>query len=727
MATEVDIQNLYIAYFNRPADKAGLAYWKDAKMSLLQIAQSFSEQKEYASAFAEFTTEQTINALYNNLFNHKADADGLAYWSGQIKSGKVSIGAAAIAILSGATGADLVAVQAKNAASIVFTQTLAKDAAATYAYSMGGIAFNLAKGWLAPVIDNVSGTDAVKNLGIAIEKLISNAPYDSHRLANTAIVTVISGQNNTSKNTDFSFSADDSQLLKPNTSLTGGGGNVALNVNTYFSPVSHASTTVTGVQTRNLQAGSDTSFAGAEFMNSFKYINANKLNGGDNIVLGNLAGQTVQLNNITGSSSVTLGGANQSVIQTAEEGRAYIRTTNANLTTATLNFINATAGEHILEITDSGAATVGTANMLGISSFILRGDESGLTLSPSRAIDISMYGTNDNSLTVHNGQQVKITSVKASSLTLAGNSKFVIENSQFRDIRLTDKDGTLNIKDNNDGLHSIMSNGATTVDVSNMTSMLKLGGAGSYTITGLGMRAGSYIYNDAATGAVNVSMTGPHNSNYFTFLPGAAALSTGSVIINLDGTGTLSLGASASSSSTRVNVNVPGASINVTAGAGIIDIVETEGKSGTFNFSTSGFSATNLLLATTGDGNDLLNIKTTSFSNIKNTLTTISNFNATGTDKFITGLAATTLGYFAITTSDFDSLPKNIVDGAIATKQALLWAAGQAYIIAVDSGEAAGVYLYQHKSNIGNYVGYGDVLVKLTGIGHIDVTDIISF
>ncbi|PXX41395.1 uncharacterized protein DUF4214 [Undibacterium pigrum] len=723
MVTEVDIQNLYIAYFNRPADKAGLAYWKDANLNLLQIAQSFSEQKEYASAFAGFSTEQTINALYNNLFNHKADADGLTYWSGQINSGKVSIGAAAIAILSGATGADLVAVQAKNTAATSFTQKLATDAAAAYAYTMGGAVFKLARGWLAPVVDHVSATDAVNNLGIAIEKLISSTPYDSNRLASTATVAVISGQNNTGKNTDFNFSVDDSQLLKANTSLTGGGGNVALNVNTFFSPVSHASTIISGVQTLNLQAGSDTSFAGTDFMNSFTYINANKLNGGDNIVLGNLAGQTVQLNNITGSSSVTLGGANQSVIQAAEQGRAYIKTTNANLSTATLNFINATAGEHILEITDSGSATVGTANMLGVSAITLRGDESGLTISPSRAITINMFGSNDNSLTVNNGQQVSITSVKASSLNLGGNSKFTIENSQFRDIRLTDKGGTLDIKDNNDVVHSIMSNVATTVDVSNMTSMLKLGGAGDYVIAGLGMRPGSYISNEAGTGNIKVSMTGSYSSTYSTYTKIAE---TGSVTINLDGVGTLSIYSSASSSSTRVNVNVPGASINVTAGTGIIDIVETEGKSGTFNFSTSGFSATNLLLATTGDGNDLLNIKTTSFSNIKNTLTTISNFNATGTDKFITGMAATTLGYFAITTSDFDSLPKNIIDGAIATKQALSRAAGQAYIIAVDSGEAAGVYLYQHKSNIATYVGYGDVLVKLIGIGHIDVTDIIS-
>ncbi|MBC3910326.1 DUF4214 domain-containing protein, partial [Undibacterium sp. NL8W] len=47
--TAADIQKLYIAYFNRPADPSGLAYWMAQSFTLNQIADSFSKQAEYAT------------------------------------------------------------------------------------------------------------------------------------------------------------------------------------------------------------------------------------------------------------------------------------------------------------------------------------------------------------------------------------------------------------------------------------------------------------------------------------------------------------------------------------------------------------------------------------------------------------------------------------------------------------------------------------------------------
>ncbi|MFZ6771069.1 DUF4214 domain-containing protein, partial [Undibacterium sp. Di26W] len=75
-----DIQKLYIAYFNRPADPLGLAYWTASSLSLKDIAQSFSVQKEYADTYANLTTAQTVNTIYKNLFGHEADPAGLTYW-----------------------------------------------------------------------------------------------------------------------------------------------------------------------------------------------------------------------------------------------------------------------------------------------------------------------------------------------------------------------------------------------------------------------------------------------------------------------------------------------------------------------------------------------------------------------------------------------------------------------------------------------------------------------
>ena len=102
-----NIQKLYIAYFNRPADVAGLRYWEgqlDAnKISLPDLAQSFSEQVEYKNTYAGKNTSEVITALYKNLFARNPDTDGLKYWVGQIDGGSVNMGTAALAILNGAT------------------------------------------------------------------------------------------------------------------------------------------------------------------------------------------------------------------------------------------------------------------------------------------------------------------------------------------------------------------------------------------------------------------------------------------------------------------------------------------------------------------------------------------------------------------------------------------------------------------------------------------------
>ncbi len=725
MATEVEIQNLYIAYFNRPADKAGLAYWKDVSLSLLQIAQSFSEQKEYASAFAGFTAEQTINALYNNLFNHKADADGLAYWSGQIKTGKVSIGAAAIAILNGATGADQMAVQSKNAAAIAFTKKLVADPLADYAYNLGGAAFNTAKNWLAPVVDISSGIDAINSLASITDKLTSNAAYGNDKLANAVLVPVLAGQNNTgSKTGDFYFTADDSQLLASNTRLTGNGAAVALNVNSFFTPVSHSSAMVSAVQTLNLQAGADTSNAGNDFLNSFTTINANRVSGGDNIVLGNLSGQTVNLNNQSGTSTVTLGGINQSVTQAAAQANSVVKSSIANLKGASFNFSNTGTGDHTLDVAAGGNGfKLDRVNMIGLNKIIVRGtDDTSLDVTPSRDLAINLSSSKNVTIAAKGGQNVSISGVKAYGLTLYGNSKFTIENSQFSSIDLSDKGGTLTVKDINTEDHTIYSSVPTKLDMSNGGGgTIKFSGAGSFDITGAGSKPKAYFYEFGATGDINLTTAGTNSVGFYEFL------GTGAVTVNLGGTGMLFLGAYSTHSSTTVNVYQPGSSIFITGNGALVNVLETEGKTGNFNLTTSSSTPTNIKLARTGGGNDKMEIKYSTVETIKTALCTISNFNVTGNDKFATGTAATSLSKISINSSDFASLASNIASSAAAAGQALSATAGQAYLITIGSGEAAGTYLYEHTSTIANTVAGTDVIVKLLGASQFGAADIVDY
>jgi hypothetical protein len=147
MATVNEVQKLYVAYFNRPADFFGLEYWKGQTVAM--AADAFSASQEYKDTYAGMSTGQVIDAIYQNLFGHGADVAGLSYWATQINSGKVTMGQAVLAIANGALGTDKAAFDAKVSAATKFTSAL-DTAAEALGYS-GEAANDRAKDWLTGI------------------------------------------------------------------------------------------------------------------------------------------------------------------------------------------------------------------------------------------------------------------------------------------------------------------------------------------------------------------------------------------------------------------------------------------------------------------------------------------------------------------------------------------------------------------------------------------------
>lgn len=89
---DILIQQLYVSYFNRPADLDGLAYWKSILKTgypISAIANSFSASAEFNSIYSGTSTEK-IGLLYKNTFNRTADLNGLLYWTNLLESGQLS-------------------------------------------------------------------------------------------------------------------------------------------------------------------------------------------------------------------------------------------------------------------------------------------------------------------------------------------------------------------------------------------------------------------------------------------------------------------------------------------------------------------------------------------------------------------------------------------------------------------------------------------------------------
>ena len=138
MAAIDDITNLYVGYFNRAPDPAGLNFWvaqRAAGASLDGIANSFSLTSE-AQALYGFLAAPLVGSpssflagVYTNLFGRTdltgaADVAGLAYWTAQLANPALSVGRIIVDIISGAQGNDALVVANKAAVGKFFVQSL---------------------------------------------------------------------------------------------------------------------------------------------------------------------------------------------------------------------------------------------------------------------------------------------------------------------------------------------------------------------------------------------------------------------------------------------------------------------------------------------------------------------------------------------------------------------------------------------------------------------------
>jgi len=78
------VLELYTAYFNRAADTDGVNYWLN-KMdtngwSIDDVATTFAQQPEYTALYDGMTNAEIVDAVYTNVLNRVADADGATYW-----------------------------------------------------------------------------------------------------------------------------------------------------------------------------------------------------------------------------------------------------------------------------------------------------------------------------------------------------------------------------------------------------------------------------------------------------------------------------------------------------------------------------------------------------------------------------------------------------------------------------------------------------------------------
>jgi Domain of unknown function (DUF4214) len=90
------ITELYIGYYNRAPDPAGLEFWSkalDEGLSVTSIANEFAKSDESQKLYPFLAGARSfVTQVYNNVLNRDPDAAGLSFWTEQLLSGTVSPG-----------------------------------------------------------------------------------------------------------------------------------------------------------------------------------------------------------------------------------------------------------------------------------------------------------------------------------------------------------------------------------------------------------------------------------------------------------------------------------------------------------------------------------------------------------------------------------------------------------------------------------------------------------
>lgn len=124
------IQQLYIAYYGRPADPGGLAYWSDRLNTnggdLSTIMDAFGSSEEYEERFGALNDQALVNNLYYQIFGRAAEPEGLAFYTGMLARGDSSLIELAVDIVNGTQGTDLVVIDKRTELAQQFTAQISE-------------------------------------------------------------------------------------------------------------------------------------------------------------------------------------------------------------------------------------------------------------------------------------------------------------------------------------------------------------------------------------------------------------------------------------------------------------------------------------------------------------------------------------------------------------------------------------------------------------------------
>lgn len=166
-ANDLDAQKLFVNYFGRPAGPAELSLWAAAlaNTSTTFVSSNFAGSQEYTALIAPYTTSaQLVDYTFRKLFGRAPDAPALAFWVSQVDSSLTTRQLLPNYVASSAQGNDLIALNNKYAAAMLFTRSL--DTAAEQSGYSGAASNAVGRSYIASVTDNASYATATASAAL---------------------------------------------------------------------------------------------------------------------------------------------------------------------------------------------------------------------------------------------------------------------------------------------------------------------------------------------------------------------------------------------------------------------------------------------------------------------------------------------------------------------------------------------------------------------------------
>lgn len=201
-AYETEVQQLYIAYFGRPADPNGLANFSAAlqadhaptdiaslaqaygsNTALKNLIDSFGTSAESQALYGAGSTTDFVSAIFQNVLGRAPAQSGLTFWVNAIDSGSLTRADAALAIMAGAQANTTVQGQI-DAALVANRVTVAQDFTATVDASIyaGPAAAAGARTLLATITSGTDLSNIQGTISITIANFTNEAIFESTAL-----------------------------------------------------------------------------------------------------------------------------------------------------------------------------------------------------------------------------------------------------------------------------------------------------------------------------------------------------------------------------------------------------------------------------------------------------------------------------------------------------------------------------------------------------------------